>query len=84
MVALGQGLPLDDGGITAGVPEIADDFAAPPAFRRPRGEQPTLRTGLLLDHLVGAGKQQQRYFDTKRPCGLQIDDQLKLVGLIER
>src|SRR5262245_35272902 len=36
------------------------------------------RTSRLLDHLVGCGKQRLRNGQTKRLCGLEIDNQLIL------
>ena len=35
---------------------------------------------LLFDNLVGAGEQRLRHGDTERLRGLQVDDQLELVG----
>jgi hypothetical protein len=32
----------------------------------------------LFDHLVGACEQRGRHLDSKRFCGLQIDDELEL------
>ena len=36
----------------------------------------------LFDHLVGAGQQRRWHDDAKRLCGLQIDNQLELRGLL--
>jgi hypothetical protein len=38
----------------------------------------------LFDHLVGAREQHRRDFETKRPGGRQIDDQLELTRLHDR
>src|SRR6516162_9108584 len=37
-----------------------------------------------FDHLVGATKQWERYGQTERPCGLQVDDQFDLDCLLDR
>jgi hypothetical protein len=37
-----------------------------------------------FDHLVGALQQRRRHFDAKRLCGLQIDHQFELGGLLDR
>ena len=39
---------------------------------------------LSFDHLVGAGKQRWRNFQTKRIRSLEVDHQLELVGLFDR
>src|SRR5258705_8093099 len=42
------------------------------------------QTTALFDHLVGALQQRCRHFDAKRLCGLQIDHQFELGGLLDR
>src|SRR5215510_10815709 len=37
-----------------------------------------------FDHLVGAREQRDRHFEAKRLCGLEVDDQLELVGELHR
>jgi hypothetical protein len=37
-----------------------------------------------LDHLVGAGKQRWRDRQAERRRGLEIDDDLELIGLLDR
>src|SRR6516164_1143040 len=39
---------------------------------------------LSFDHLVGAQKEGSRHVEAKGPCGLQIDNQLKLDRLLDR
>ena len=39
--------------------------------------------GELLDHLVGAGLERSGDLDTKNSGGLQVDDQLQFVGLLD-
>ena len=36
----------------------------------------------LLDHIIGAGKQCRRHFETKLLGGVEIDEQLDLRGLL--
>jgi hypothetical protein len=38
----------------------------------------------LFDHLVGAGEQRRGEGEGERPCRLQVDQELKLGGLINR
>src|SRR5215475_9810203 len=38
----------------------------------------------LFDHFVGAGEQRGRYCEIKRLRGLEIDDELKFGGLLNR
>src|SRR6476659_3916110 len=42
------------------------------------------QTTALFDHLVGALQKRRRHFDAKRLCGLQIDHQFELDGLLDR
>src|SRR5262249_7432327 len=37
-----------------------------------------------FDHLVGAAEQRQWECDAKRPCGIEVDNQLDLYGLLHR
>src|SRR5215475_4011525 len=38
---------------------------------------------LLLDHLIGAGKQRRWHFKAERLGGFLVDDQLELSGLLD-
>jgi hypothetical protein len=59
-----------------------------------RGQMEKLSTGKshfeppslvpLFDHLVGAGEQRRGEGEGERPCRLQVDQELKLGGLINR
>jgi hypothetical protein len=42
------------------------------------------RTASSFDHLVGAQHDRRRHFETERPCGLQIDNELELGRLLYR
>jgi len=48
------------------------------------GQQPTFRTGLLFDHLVGAREQRRRHVETKPFCGFEVDHQLILGRCLHR
>jgi hypothetical protein len=37
-----------------------------------------------FDHLVGAGEQRARHFESKRPSGVEVDEQFNLRGLLDR
>src|SRR6516225_7103286 len=49
-----------------------------------RLDRTSLRLAHSLDHLVGAAEQRQWECDAKRPCGIEVDDQLDLYGLLHR
>jgi len=34
----------------------------------------------LFDHIVGGREQQRRHVDAERPCGLQVENELKSGG----
>jgi hypothetical protein len=42
------------------------------------------RNSPSFDHLIGAAEQRHRHFETKRLCGLEIDDQFELGGTLGR
>jgi hypothetical protein len=43
-----------------------------------------MNAAVSFDHLVGEGEQGRRHGDAKRIGGLEVDDELKFCGLLNR
>jgi hypothetical protein len=56
---------------------------APVSVKLPSEESRGGRVAVLFDHVVGAGEDSGRNCDAKRPCGLEVDEELDIARLYD-